>query len=183
MAAPIRLSQQHSCSFDHLVGTSMSWSLVAHAQQAAMPVVGYLHAGIPETSAHLVAVFRKGLSETGYVDGQNAAIEYRWANNDSTRLPELAADLVRRQVAVIAAKDTPSGNCGPGRKHDDTVLYASTSRDIDTVFASLAQSQLIRSWSVPARSSTTVAYNSSRWRRTIGCLRSISGVRLPKPAA
>ena len=66
-----------------------------------MPVVGFLHASAPDTSTHLVAAFHKGLSETGFVEGRNVAIEYRWANNDVKRFPELAAELVRRQVAVI----------------------------------------------------------------------------------
>ena len=68
-----------------------------------MPVVGYLYSGSPEPTAHLVTAFRKGLSETGYVEGQNVAIEFRWTHNDNNRLQELAADLVRRRVAVIAA--------------------------------------------------------------------------------
>jgi putative tryptophan/tyrosine transport system substrate-binding protein len=73
------------------------------AQQPAIPVVGYLGNGSPEATAHLVAAFRKGLSETSYVEGQNVAIEFRWTHNDNNRLPELAADLVRRRVAVMAA--------------------------------------------------------------------------------
>src|SRR5262249_46876161 len=86
-----------------LLGASAAaWPLVARAQQAAMPVVGYLGNASPEATAHLVAAFRKGLSETGYVEGRNIAIEFRWTHNDDNRLPELAADLVRRRVAVIA---------------------------------------------------------------------------------
>jgi putative tryptophan/tyrosine transport system substrate-binding protein len=84
------------------LGGAAAWPLVARAQQATVPAVGYLYAGSPETSTYLVAAFHKGLSEMGYVEGRNVAIEYRWAHNDYSRLPELAADLVRHQVAVIA---------------------------------------------------------------------------------
>src|SRR5262245_56048159 len=75
----------------------------ARGQQPAMPVIGYLAAGRPETNARFVAAFRKGLSETGYVEGRNVVIEYRWAHDDYDRLPELASDLVRRGISVIAA--------------------------------------------------------------------------------
>jgi putative ABC transport system substrate-binding protein len=74
-----------------------------------MPVVGYLYAGSPEPSAHLIAAFRKGLAEAGYVEGRNVAIEFRWAHNEMDRLPELAADLVRRDVSVIVAPGSVVG--------------------------------------------------------------------------
>jgi len=77
-----------------------AWPFAAQAQQ--VPAIGFLHGGLPEPNARMVAAFRKGLAETGYVDGQNVAIEFRWAAGHDERLPELAADLVRRRVSVIA---------------------------------------------------------------------------------
>jgi ABC-type uncharacterized transport system substrate-binding protein len=89
--------------FIGIFGSAAAWPLVARAQQPTIPTVGYVHSDSPQTVANLLAAFREGLSEIGYIEGQNVAIEYRWAQNDPSRIPELVADLVRRRVAVIAA--------------------------------------------------------------------------------
>jgi putative ABC transport system substrate-binding protein len=85
------------------LGSAAAWPLVARAQQPAMPVIGWVSAGPADDDSDRTVPFLQGLKETGYVEGQNVAVEYRWAENQSDRLPSLAADLVRRRVAVIVA--------------------------------------------------------------------------------
>jgi putative ABC transport system substrate-binding protein len=103
------------------VSATLASPLTAHAQQPAMPVIGFLCSGSAETFAPLVAAFRDGLRETGYIEGRNVAIEFAWAAGQYDKLPSLAADLVRRQVVVIAAA---GGACGQGRDLD----YSNRSR-------------------------------------------------------
>jgi putative tryptophan/tyrosine transport system substrate-binding protein len=96
--------------FVSLLGcAAVTWPIAARAQQPTMPVVGVLRADTPAAGASVVAAFRKGLSELGSVEGRNLAIEFRWGQNDRDRMPELAADLIRRKVDVIATPGSAVG--------------------------------------------------------------------------
>jgi putative ABC transport system substrate-binding protein len=88
------------------LGSAATWPVVARAQRSTIPTIGLLHGESPEAARELLLAFRKGLAETGYVEGRNVIVEYRWAENDNDRLTALAADLVRRRVAVIVAVTT-----------------------------------------------------------------------------
>jgi ABC-type uncharacterized transport system substrate-binding protein len=91
-----------------LAGGAAAWPLAARAQQPAMPVIGYLNPVPPDMSGERLAAFRQGLKDTGYIEGENVSIIYRWADNQSDRMPELASELMRRKVSVIAAATPPA---------------------------------------------------------------------------
>jgi putative tryptophan/tyrosine transport system substrate-binding protein len=94
--------------FIKVIWGTVAWPLTARAQQPAMPVVGFLNVASPDGYRPMVAAFRQGLKESGYVEDHNVAIEFRWAEGRTDRLPAMAAELVHRKVSVIAATSTPA---------------------------------------------------------------------------
>ena len=127
-----------------------AWPLAANAQQTRLPVVGYLHTSAPETRTQLAEAFRKGLAETGYIEGRNVNIEYRWGYDDPKRLQENIADLVRRNVAVIV---TPIGT-------QTAIAVKNATKTIPIVFSigtDAVKAGLIASYNRPGGNATGVA--------------------------
>jgi putative tryptophan/tyrosine transport system substrate-binding protein len=123
--------------FITLLGGAAAWPLAARAQQAALPVVGFLSVTAAEPLTYLVAAVQRGLAETGYFEGQTISAEYRWAGDQYDRLPELAVDLVRRRVAVIVALNSPAAQAAKRASATIPIVFGS---GVDPVTSGLVES-------------------------------------------
>jgi putative tryptophan/tyrosine transport system substrate-binding protein len=112
-------------------GAAVAWPLAAWAQQPTMPVIGFMNGTSPQGYGHFVAAFRQGLIETGYTEGQNVVIEYRWAEGHYERLQALAADLVQRRVAVIVATSTPANVVAKKATTEIPIVFTTSSDPVE----------------------------------------------------
>ena len=139
---------------DFVTGTAaVVWPVAARAQQPAMPVIGLLSASSPVNRIHLVNAFRRGIRESGYIENQNVAIDYRWADDQYDRLADLAAELIRRQVTVIAATDTPAAMAIKAANTTIPIVFASGSDPV--------KDGLVASFNRPGGNVTGISFMAS----------------------
>jgi len=145
-----------------LGGMGLAWPLAARAQQSAMPVVGFLRSTPATGFAYIVDHFRQGLNDAGFVEGKNVAIEYRWADNQHDRLPGLAADLLRRQVAAIVGGGVPAAQAGKAATSTTPIVFV--------IGADPVRVGLVASINRPGGNITGVVFSVVSWAKLLGML-------------